>query len=410
MVGIAFYAHTRDPSSPDYEDASGSLGFDFYSSEDATGQGILLEDCWFNFYTGNVIQGHGVNKDIVLRRNIITNNYSNDSHSQGLYSYNASVLLEENIFDHNGWYRQQAGAADEVTVGQPTMFNHNTYFGDQYETTFRRNMFLRPSSIGNKWIAEGPAGARDIVIDDNLYIDGEIGIDIGGNDDTASYRFKNVAVRNNVILDTGRSRPTDRGLGWLFNIDDWDGGTVSRNLFLHQPSTAVDNVRAIYIGGVTRNVVVEDNVIHGLHTGNALIILSDGATKQRISFVNNSLQSQIHEAVLVEALGVLTNYDFTGNSYYSRLSKKQWFKTGEKSLDFDTWKKVSGATGVAQKVAYRDANRSIESYHRSLGKTATIDAFIAAALTQSKYNWREEYTAAAVNEWIRAGFVSTMRP
>ena len=410
VVGIAFYAHTRDPDSSNYTNASGSMGFDFYSSSGATGQGVLLEDCWFNFYTGNVIQGDGVNKDIVLRRNIITNNYSTTSHSQGIYSYNASILLEENVFDHNGWYKQQIGDGNETTDGQATFFNHNTYFGAQNKTTFRRNIFMRASSVGNKWVAEGPGGSRDILVEDNLYIDGEIGIDIGGNDNVASHRFKNVTISNNVILDIGRSRPTNRTLGWCLNIDDWDGGEVSRNLFLHQPSAAVKDVYAIYVGGVTRDLVIEENVIHGLRTDNALVILSDGASKQAISFNNNKIQSQIHGAVLIETLGVPTNYTFAGNSYFSKLSAKRWFAIAGRSGDLAAWQKIGGATESAKKVDFPDPTRSIETYQKSLGETAAIEAFITAVLAQSKYNWRAEYTAASVNNWIRAGFVPQMQP
>lgn len=40
---------------------------------------------------------------------------------------------------------------------------------------------------------------------------------------------------------------------------------------------------------------------------------------------------------------------------------------------------------------------------KSLGKPAEIDAFIAEARVQSKTNWRPEFTAAVVNDWLRAG-------
>lgn len=40
----------------------------------------------------------------------------------------------------------------------------------------------------------------------------------------------------------------------------------------------------------------------------------------------------------------------------------------------------------------------------SLGEDGTYEAFIDQALMQSKLTWREAYTAAAVNAYIRAGF------
>jgi hypothetical protein len=405
VVGIAFYAHTRDPDSSDYVDESGQSGFGFFARHEESGRGVLIEDCWFSFYTSNTIQGPGVIEDVVLRRNIISNNYNDTGHSQGLYAKNASVLLEENVFDHNGWYKQDEPGKDR-SGGQATIYNHNTYFVDQKKTTFRRNIFLRASSMGNKWTANsGPASATDIVIDDNLYVDGELGIGIGGNDSVAPHRFKNVTITNNVLMDIGRSRPTGRRLGWYLTIDDWDGGRVSRNLFLHQPSTDVRNVHAIHIRGVTRDVVLDNNVIHGVYTKRKLVVISDQATPERVSFVNNQLQSQLHPVVLIDAPDALANYTFKRNAYYSSRSANEWFQIGGKSGDFAAWKKASRATGSAKKVAFPDSTRSIETYQKSLGKTATIDAFISEALRQSKYNWRTAYTAAEVNEWIRAGFL-----
>lgn len=41
----------------------------------------------------------------------------------------------------------------------------------------------------------------------------------------------------------------------------------------------------------------------------------------------------------------------------------------------------------------------------STGETATIDAFIAKARAQDRYNgWDPRFTADAVNDYIRAGF------
>jgi hypothetical protein len=40
----------------------------------------------------------------------------------------------------------------------------------------------------------------------------------------------------------------------------------------------------------------------------------------------------------------------------------------------------------------------------SIGGTATYDAFIDEALLQSRLDWRSEYTAEAVNAYIREGF------
>ena len=208
ITGISFYAHTRNPDSPDYVSDEGGQGFYFFRAfEDYPGHSVLLEDCVFDFYRNNVVQGGTTPTDIVLRRNIITNNYSTSSHSQGLYIAGVdSLVLEENIFDHNGWLIQAIPPFEnDQSDGQATFFNHNTYFGDVSNITFKENVFLRASSMNNKFTANnGPASSHNFTIDNNLYVDGEIGIGIGGNDDVYPYRFQNINITNNVMLNIGR--------------------------------------------------------------------------------------------------------------------------------------------------------------------------------------------------------------
>ena len=54
-------------------------------------------------------------------------------------------------------------------------------------------------------------------VDGGRYVEGELGMSIGGN--TPEYangtaRFTNVTVSNNVLIEIGRSRPTNRTLSW----------------------------------------------------------------------------------------------------------------------------------------------------------------------------------------------------
>jgi hypothetical protein len=53
---------------------------------------------------------------------------------------------------------------------------------------------------------------------------------------------------------------------------------------------------------------------------------------------------------------------------------------------------------------YADSNRSIATYMATLGKTASLAAFEVEILLQQKSNWRAEYTAPVVNDYIRGGF------
>jgi hypothetical protein len=215
-----------------------------------------------------------------------------------------------------------------------------------------------------------------------------------------------VKITNNVITDIGLSRPTNRTLGWCLDINDWDIGLVSGNLFMHETSPEVGNVYAINLDGQTRNVEIKDNVVHGLGTNGDLVILSDGTDKENVSFTNNQLQNPDYETGLIRAKGSLANYSFSNNTYTSKKTATEWFRLSDGSrTDLAGWITASGETGAANnKLSYSDPNRSLESYHASLGKTATITAFITEARKQSKFNWRKEYTAAVINDWMRAGF------
>ena len=69
------------------------------------------------------------------------------------------------------------------------------------------------------------------------------------------------------------------------------------------------------------------------------------------------------------------------------------------------WLSTTGETQAsAEQVQFVDPDRTIASYMASLGQEASYDAFIGEAVQQSKYNWREAYTAAAANAYVRAGF------
>lgn len=406
FVDLEFYAHTRNPETEEYTGPDGSSGFSFYVGEDFTGQGLLIEGCLFRFYSSNVIQGPGVLKNMVVRRCVILDNYCATAHSQGLYTHNVSITLEENVFDHNGWYKQQIDGGNDQAEGQATMFNHNTYFANSHDVIFRKNLFLRPSSIGNKWTANsGVASSQNIIIDNNLYVDGEIGISMGGNESVPPHRFKNIEVTNNVMLDMGRSRPTNRTLGWYMEINDWDIGTVSGNCFLHKSNPDVGNVYGINLIGQTRSVSIDSNIFYGINTGSQLIGIDTGADKSDISITNNIFHNQNTRGVIFKITGGLKNIVFNGNNYFSVRNQNEWFQIDKKTYSLEQWKDISNdENSFTLKDEFIDPNRTIETYMKHLNKIESLDAFISEVRKQSKSNWRSEYTSEHINDWIRAGF------
>ncbi len=413
VVGVAFRAHERDPDDPafiGFDNVASVSGFWSYADDNvAPNATILIEDSSFSFYSNNVVQGVSASEDIVVRRCQIANNYSTTTHAQGMYTKGASVLLEENVFDHNGWYKQSYVQLNDQAEGQATYYNHNTYFTNTRNTIFRRNVFLRASSIGSKFTANPPGMTDEVMVenlllDNNLYVDGEVGVSAGGNtDNDDGYRWRNILLMHNVLLDIGRSRPTNRTLGWGMEVRDWDGGAVSYNYFGPYGNAQVTNIYALGLQGHTRGVDVIGNVMHGLDSTRYAVVI-DGHPKEQIVFSQNQLQFGGSQMRLIDS-EYLASGTFSDNTYYADNTSSP-FRADGNGGDFAAWQAAVGDVGSSfESLSYDDPGRTVESYMASQGKEASLEAFITEAKAQSKQNWRPAYTAAAVNAYVRLGYV-----
>src|SRR5262249_37437944 len=132
VVGLEFYSYQRDPSNPSYVGDANVLNANGIFMLNGFGW-QLVEDCKISFYGNNLsypvndLGNTGAN--LSLRRNVIVDAYNRDTvaHSQGIYTGGITgVLLEENLFDHNGWNATVSG-------GSRNVFNRNVYL--QWNTT-----------------------------------------------------------------------------------------------------------------------------------------------------------------------------------------------------------------------------------------------------------------------------------
>jgi hypothetical protein len=156
-----------------------------------------------------------------------------------------------------------------------------------------------------------------------------------------------------------------------------------------------------------RNVTIRDNVIRnaGLSLAYWPRIQKD-VTQQNVRIMDNVVeQAGGLKGHLVQVAGPRAGISFAGNSYYSDAPAGAWFIADGKAQDFDAWVRQSGEQGAKrEKRAYPDPGRTIEGYMTHLGKPSSVAAFIEEARKQSKTGWRPEFTAIAVNAWIREGF------
>ena len=425
VVGIRFWAHTRDTDGPYFTGYEGSSGMSFSTWQAPSlnqVRDVLIEDCVFRTYANNVFTGDAPNEPITrlaVRRSIISGNYKTTGmgHSQGIYHSGkghgdgvATILLQENLFDHNGWRIQSINGNNDAEGGQATIFNHNTYFSSASNVLFQRNLFLRPSSISNKWTAYLTAehyDSRRLVTDNNLYVDGEIGISLGGNyPPGGALRFDDIAIHNNVFTDIGRSRPTNRSLSWSVEAIDWKYGSIRSNLFIHQRAP-ITNSYALQVTAPSQGetVLVENNVIANFHssTYDGLVRLQDGGNFDQVLFHNNTVQASSESPLVSLDPG---GYLFTGNNrYHSTASADRVFRVNGSNASLAQW---IAATGDAQAtfapINFPAPERDLETYVEYLGLGSGFDDFLTAVHGQSRANWNPALTAGAINDWLRGGF------
>lgn len=422
VLGIRFWAHTRDSDGPYFSGYEGSSGMHFYTRaapDPRQVRDVLIEDCVFRAYANNVFTGSAPNEPFVrlaIRRSIISGNYktTGQGHSQGIYHVGSghdsdlpSILLQENLFDHNGWRIQSVAGNNDPADGQATIFNHNTYFTAPRNVLFQRNLFLRPSSIGTKWTgAVGPLrDGRGIVIEDNLFAEGEVGISMGGNDPGGPLRFDGIAIRDNVFADIGRTRPTNRSLSWGLELIDWRSGTVRRNLFIHQRAP-IGNSYAIKVSAPDQiaTVAIEDNVVGNFRSGGSgIFLLGDGGNVDQVLLHGNTVQSPTDSPLVSLVPG---GYLFSGaNRYHSAAQPNRRFRVGGNLTDLAGWIAASGDAGASDApIDFPAPQRDLEGYVAHLGLGSGFDAFLAAVHGQSRANWNPALTAGAINDWLRGGF------
>ncbi len=407
ISGLDFYQDFRDPSSPNYTaGVQGGTGMFFYSHEQYTIASILVEGCKIRYFKDNVnfapVATNG-NDGVTFRRNLILNAYSTSSaHSQGLILGNVKdLVIEENVFDHNGWLVQNDGD-DTDEEGEATIFNHNMYLSDGSENmTVKNNVFIRGSSNNVKV----RPGSGDIgIFDNNLIVGGEIAFGMGANDEHVPLAFKNPIVTNNIWTNPGKWNPTNRELGWFFYNFDWDGGLIENNIMVHQePGTTNTQFYSIAFGG--RNTSVKNNITYDVSATAISIgdLDTNSAPRTGISFTDNHFNSESGYIVSSPHDTLLTGYSFVNNKYFSTRARDTWFSVGGTKTDAQ-WISLTGDNSTFEQVSFTDPTRSIETYMAFIGETTTVDAFIDKCRNQDRYNWDIRFTSSVVNAWIKAGF------
>ena len=405
VIGLEVTSYRKDPANAAFDGATG--GGIRYVSSDASSD-LLFEDNVLN-YGEFIIQNA---QDVELRRNIVYRHYHvgtcafNDDGSANLSGNpayrpsgifagdNNGLLLEGNTFDSNGWHPDVAEAC-------ATIYNHNMYLSNNKNTVVKDNISLRPSSIGLKLKAdEGLHTSDNLLIENNLFIEGEIGISIGGNTST-EYRFGHSIIRANVFTNIGRNTPTTRELSWYIEVLDNDDTLIENNLFLNSP--AFSNTFGIHLyGGSNRNIHIANNYFYDLYRKNVLV--NRESTWSDISIDSNTFVSTSSASCFMDHRGDFNGFSYSSNTYQSASADNAWFCLSGLSMSLSQWQVDAGEADATVAGTLPDGlGRNVEAYLTDQGLGTSLDDFSRELRKQSRFSYSSALTATAVNDFIRAG-------
>lgn len=405
LIGLHFVSLLGDPMDPSFTGAPvESLRFV------GGGSNLLVEGCHFE-YAEIVIGSYGGLEyaDVEIRRNVIERAYHADTclpgNPNGNYDYRPSgvyathverLTIEGNVFDHNGWN------ASEVESSCATIYNHNMYVNG-HDMVIRDNILARASSIHIKLRSDTPGDMTGTIIDNNLFVEGEIGVSGGGNTEEP-HRFVDTQITANVMTDIGRSMPTGRTLAWAIDITDNDGLLVADNLLLNNRHPDLTNGFGLNIGGGSgRDYQVENNLFWRLR-GRAIRVYP-ASGHESIVITGNELVDPELGAALVEHRGSFNGYTYADNRYYSNANAPSWFSLGNAgTVDIAGWRAASGEDDATQIALPDYEDRDLEAYAASIGAGSTLDDLLDVARLQNRLTWRDDLTAPVINDWIRDGF------
>jgi hypothetical protein len=349
-----------------------------------------------------------------LRRNVIIDAYNTTGRSEGLYMHNIKgVLLEDNIFDHNGWNESIKGA-------QATIFNHDAYLSEENTgVVIRGNVFANAGSHG----LQARSGGK---IQGNLFLRNPIGL-LFGIGRIALAGGSEGDVSGNVFLETGSINGQPRG--WALELGNIKkGGTtiVRNNIFAQDNQRHFPAMVLSYGGGVVLNqadsvgvndLTVESNIVYKWYKGLSVdpSLYSGGIGPHALSNLtvrNNDFQRVYQKQMIMHGADLDPRTEkFEGNRYFDNSDTRNWFTNKSKTTSWDSWYSKIEPTGRRVRMKYFNPERTVETYNMYLGGKATLGAFLSEARLQSQRYWRDQYATGSVLEYVRQGFkVSGVAP
>jgi len=369
------------------------------------GAHLLIEDCVFEGYSTNLVfQGYGGRHvDFRLRRSVIVdayNDHSSGEHSQGLYAFGVDgLLIEENVFDHNGW-------SERVPAAHADIYSHNLYIDNgNTGVVLRGNLIARGSSHGLQLRCGG-------VVVNNLFVQNSIALLVGGGNNPEPEGVR-AEVLGNVILD-GKDIDGANPRGWGLVLSNLAAGRaafnlITANVFGGQPRALIVDGDAH--GDAGPSLGVHDTTIAGnilYNWGGGVAVEGDDTQVTNLEFVRNDLQNVVLPEPLVEhaVADTMAVVHSAQNRFFNQVVPAgAWTEIEAVPHSIAYWKQqVGDDTSVVERVTYADPGRGLADYNVVVGGAYGLAAFLDEARRQERTRWRSVYTAALANRYLRAGF------
>lgn len=273
-------------------------------------------------------------------------------------------------------------------------FRRNIWNGSYYNTSsLDRNK--RPSNL----YADGVDG---LLIEENVFDHGgwhrtiaNAGANMFNHNIYIQYTTKahNLILRNNIIT-RGSSHGAQLRPGGLAENNFFGRNAVG--LIIGKP--AVEGVRAHAINNVVsegHSMVKGDKAC----TGSGLCTAAVWGIEFNLS---GTADYQAHGNIVSK----LAHNDTAWTKKYPILVRQALAGMNGanlKSSNNIAWKWDSDTQGTDKN--YPAPGRSLGGYYKSIGGTNDFDGFMNVVLNRSPGTWNKKYTAAAINDYIRAGFV-----
>jgi len=315
---------------------------------------------------------------------------------------------------------------DLTLQGSPesTILNRNMYLAYGYgNTTVRGNIDANGASGGLQLRMGG-------VAEGNLFLRNPHAI-VVGSFLNAPDAYVSGELRDNVVLGSRDIDTQVQGRAFLIesHATTQQGGhslirdvEVTGNVVAHQ-QYGTGNITAITLSGTGPHdtVSVHDNVVydwarpswHDPMDQRTFCIRADAEAGSTEVLIYDNLFQQPNGGFLARSDNDAVGVSLFDNTYHSSAPdppdawSRGWFQLAG-SVAMDEWTQVTGDSNpTVGQVTFVDADRDVDSYMGSLDQPATYEAFIAATLSQSRFNWQPEYTAEAVNAYVREGFTPT---